>query len=98
MLAVEVESSPLTAATPSFTVEASHPDKSIKTALAFTEDKTDGPRPVTILPLEHYQGRVRAIVPEQESGRRLCFVLEFDVGTNDTFQSVGKEVILRPLQ
>ena len=98
MIQIVVESAPFSSPTPAFVVEASHPEKPIRNAFAFTESAQDGLRPFTIVPVQRDAGRFRAILPEQPIGQRLCFVLEFEVGTNEATQSVGKRVVLRPLQ
>jgi hypothetical protein len=98
VIQIVVESAPFSSPTPAFVVEASHPEKPIRNAFAFTESAQDGLRPFTIVPVQRDAGRFRAILPEQPSGQRLCFVLEFEVGTNETTQSVGKRVVLRSLQ
>jgi hypothetical protein len=95
---VQVESQPLIAPTTSFIVEVSHPDKPIEKALAFTETVNEGIRPVTIVPLQHEGGRFRAMVPEQPTGQRLVFILRFEGDRTDTVQSVGKSIVMRPLQ
>jgi hypothetical protein len=98
IIAVEVESAPFVGATPSFIVEASHPEKPIKSAVAFTEGATEGVRPFTVVPLQQDGGRVRAIIPEQGVGQRLCFILAFEADVNENVQSVGKRIVLRALQ
>jgi hypothetical protein len=98
-LLVELESAPFSAPTSAFVVEVSHPERAIKGAVAFTEAATDGTRPYTVVPLEHDTGRVRAILPEEPAGQKLCFILVFDaVAAPETAESVGKRVVVRPLQ
>lgn len=43
-------------------------------------------------------GRFRAILAEQPIGRRLYFVLQFEADATENLQSVGKRIVLRPLQ
>jgi hypothetical protein len=95
---VQVETQPFAAPTTSFIVEVSHPDKSIEKALAFTEAVTEGVRSVTIVPMQHEGGRFRAMVSEQPTGQRLVFILQFEGDRTETVQSLGKSIVMRPLQ
>lgn len=97
-LLVELETAPFGVATPSFVIETSHPERPIKNAIAFTESVSEGVRPFTIVPLQHDGGRVRAILPEQPAVQKFCVILEFDADAPETVQSVGKRVVMRPLQ
>ena len=97
-LLITVEGEPFATATPSFIVEVSHPEKPINWAFAFTQAVTEGVRPFTIVPLQRDAGRFRAILSEQPKGQRLLFVLEFDADANEDAQSVGRRIVLRPLQ
>ena len=97
-LLIIVEAAPFSTATPAFVVEVSHPDKSISNAFAFTETTTEGVRPFTIVPIQRDGGRFRAILSEQPKGQQLLFVLQFEEHTNEDLQSVGRRVVLRPLQ
>jgi hypothetical protein len=98
VIAIEVKSAPFVAATPSFVVEASHPEKSVKTAVAFTEAVAEGVRPFTVVPLQQDGGRVRAILPESGMGQRICFILLFEAAADEKAQSVAKRIVLRSLQ
>jgi hypothetical protein len=97
-LFVTVEGAPFGAATPAFIVEASHPEKPIKGAFAFTQASSEGIRPFTVVPVQRDGGRFRAIIPEQPKGQRLCFVLEFEADAKDNIDNLGKRIVLRPLQ
>jgi len=97
-LLITVEGSPFTTATPSFVVEVSHPEKPINNAFAFTETATEGVRPFTVVPVQRDAGRFRAILSEQLKGQRLLFVLEFEADANEDVQSVGRRIVLRPIQ
>jgi hypothetical protein len=97
-LLITVEGAPFTTATPSFVVEVSHPEKPINNAFAFTETVTEGVRPFTVVPVQRDAGRFRAILSEQPKGQRLLFVLEFEADANEDVQSVGRRIVLRPLQ
>jgi hypothetical protein len=97
-LLITIEGSPWQTATPSFIVEVSHPHKPISAAFAFTQDSAEGLRPFTIVPVQRDAGRFRAILSEQPKGQRLFFVLQFEGDANEDVQSVGRRVVLRPLQ
>jgi len=97
-LLITVEGAPFATATPAFIVEVSHPDKPIHNAFAFTETATEGVRPFTVVPVQRDAGRFRAILSEQPKGQRLFFVLEFEADANEDVQSVGRSIVLRPLQ
>jgi hypothetical protein len=49
---VAILASPFEAATPTFVVEVSHPDRPIRAALAFTQAESTGQRPFTIVPIQ----------------------------------------------
>lgn len=97
-LLITVEGAPWPTATPSFAVEVSHPDKPINNAFAFTQDLGEGMRPFTMVPVQRDGRRFRAILPEQPKGQRVFFVLEFEADVNEDAQSVGRRIVLRPLQ
>jgi len=97
-LLITVEGAPFATATPPFVVEVSHPEKPINRAIAFTQTATEGVRPFTIVPVQRDDGRFRAILSEQPKGQRLFFVLEFEADANEDAQSVGRRIVLRPLQ
>jgi hypothetical protein len=97
-LLITVEGAPFITATPSFVVEVSHPERPINDAFAFTQAITGGMRPFTVVPIQRDAGRFRAILSEQPKGQRLLFVLEFEADANEDAQSVGRRIVLRPLQ
>ena len=97
-LLITVEGAPFATPTPSFVVEVSHPEKPINNAFAFTQTITGGMRPFTVVPIQRDAGRFRAILSEQPKGQRLLFVLEFEADANQDAQSVGRRIVLRPLQ
>lgn len=97
-LLITVEGAPFARATSSFVVEVSHPDKPIRNAFAFTQATTAGVRPFTVVPVQRDAGRFRAILSEQPKGQRLFFVIEFEADANEDVQSVGRRIVLRPLQ
>jgi hypothetical protein len=95
---VVVECSPFLNATPAFVIEISHRDNPIRNAFGFTQTTSDGVRPFTIVPVEREAGRFRVLLPEQSSGQRLCPVLAFETTSKNDASSLGRDVVLRPLQ
>lgn len=96
-LLISISTEPFARPTPPFVVEASHPEKPIKAAFAFVQT-AGGARTFTVVPIEHDGGRVRAVLPEEPSGARLWFVLEFEAASNEDAVSIGRGVGLRALQ
>lgn len=97
-LLVSVEGAPFDTATPAFVVEVSHPEKPIINGVAFSQPANGSIRPFTIVPVQRDGGRFRAILPEQPIGQRLFFVLEFEAAADEDAQSLGRDIMLRPLQ
>ncbi|HXU38344.1 MAG TPA: hypothetical protein VN937_18455 [Blastocatellia bacterium] len=97
-LLITVESAPFATATPPFAVEVSHPERPISNAFAFTQSSTEGMRAFTVLPVQRDGGRFRAVLPEEPAGQRLYFVLDFEADPSEDVLSVGRSIILRPLQ
>jgi hypothetical protein len=97
-IVVSVQAAPFLTATPAFVIEASHPTKSIRNAFAFVLGAPDGEQGFTVVPVQRDGGRFRALLPQQSKGRILNFVLEMEVEATEESNSVGKEVVLRPLE
>ena len=95
---VIVETIAFPSATLSFVVEASHLDHPIRAAVAFAKAESKVNRSFTIVPVARDGGRFRAIIPEQQVGSSLCFVLEFEVASAETAESIGRRIVLRPYQ
>lgn len=96
---IEVQAKPFANATPSFVVEASHPGKPIKNAIAFTSAAAIHPgSSFTVLPVQRDAGRVRAILPELAPDTRMFWILEFGAGPTDDAKTIGSQVLLRSLQ
>jgi hypothetical protein len=97
-LLITVESEPFDTATPAFVVEASHPERPIRNAFAFTRSSAEGVQPFTVVPVQRDVGRFRALLSEMEAGQKLYFILEFETDGKEDFMSIGSRVVLRPLQ
>lgn len=97
-LLITIESAPFATATPAFVVEVSHPERSIRNAFAFTQGSAGGMQAFTVVPVQRDAGRFRAILPAMAVNHKLYFVLEFEADDNEDFMSVGRRVVLRPLQ
>ena len=97
-LQVVVKVAPFTNLTPPFAVEVSHADRPILNVLAFSQPPNTNTQLFTVLPVQRDSGRFRAILPAQEIGQRVCFVLILECGQGEDVGSVGRGVILRPLQ
>jgi hypothetical protein len=92
-----IETSPFSTATGSFVVEVSHPEKPILNAFVFAQAATGGVAPFTIVPVQRDSGRFRAFIPELSIGQRLFFILAIECEATDDAQSLGKRILLRPL-
>lgn len=97
-LIITVESAPFAIATPAFVVEASHQDRPIRNAFAFTQNSVEGMQAFTVVPVQRDAGRFRAILPAMSASNKLYFILEFETDGKEDLLSVGKRVVLRPLQ
>lgn len=97
-LLITVESAPLVTASPAFVVEASHPERPIRNAFAFTRSSAEGMQAFTVVPVQRDIGRFRAILPPMPAGQKLYFILEFEVDGDEEFLSISRQVMLRPLQ
>lgn len=96
---ISAQAKPFLAATPPFAVEASHPDRRIESAIAFVSvGKVKNGSTFTILPVQRANGRVRAIVPAQPPGTSVSLILKFQADSGLDPQSIGRGLMLRPLE
>jgi len=86
------------APTPSFVMEVSHPEKTIRNAIAFVQYKDVGERPYTVIPVQKDEGRYRIILPEFEAGAQLVILLNIDIGLHESVESVASRFVFRSLQ
>ena len=95
---ISVVATPFATATPAFVIEASHPDKPIRNAFALIQGASEGPKVFTVVPVQRDGGRFRSLLPPQPAGRTLTFLLEMEAEATEDANSVGKGIVLRPLE
>lgn len=89
---------PFPGPTTSFVVEVSHPEKPIRRAVAFIQDKSVGERPYTIAPVQKEDGRYRLLLPELEANSQLAVLLNVEIDAKEDLDALKRRFVLRTLQ
>ncbi len=98
VLTVALTCEPFPAASPSFVIEVSHPEKAIQNAIAFTQEAATGERAFTVIPVQKDAGRYRVVLPHLEAGAQLVVLLNIEIGPKETADSMKTRFVLRSLQ
>lgn len=93
-----VQAAPFAGATPTFVVEASHPDVSIRNAFAFVRSSSQNSQFFTVIPVQRDAGRFRVLLPPLEVGSCLTLVLEMEIGAGEDEEAIRKAIVLRSLE
>lgn len=95
---VTIDAQPFATATPAFAIEASHPERPIVNAFAFTRPKPESDDEFLVVPVQKDGGRFRALIPEGAAGQKFSFVLQFQTMQGELARGIAERVVLRPLQ